>query len=282
MSLVKFSLSFVFAAALAASAGAQDAAPPVPKMVSSASGKVAADCKPADRDAAAAAPAYPGLELDPSWPREAYLLTDSVVLGAQFQLLRQFRAACWTLRMDGQPAIMMPAANAHLRKYAKLPPVAILAIGYNSLWEKDRKNFERWSAKFDAEADQLLKTLAERGVKKVIWVKLREISAENIPMKHPDARMQLKQYSFYFPYVNERLLALRARHPGLALADWKSVGNGLGFTYDAIHLNPLGAATMTNEIQRAVGIVPPPEPAAAPKTVVKPPERRAATGAVGR
>lgn len=253
-------------------ARAQNALPPDPPMVSSQTGAVAPDCRPGPAVAPLSPPAFPGVAVDPAWPREAYLLTDSVVLGAQYALIQKFRAACWSLRMDGKPAIMLPTANAHLKKYPALPPVAIMAIGYNSLWEKERRNYAKWAARFDAEAEQILKTLAERGVKKVVWVKIREISEENVPMSHSDARAALRLYSHYFPYVNERLRLLRERHPGLALVDWTTAGAGLGYTYDAIHLNPVGAAVMTFEIMRTLGIA---MPADAPPTPRAPTTPRA-------
>jgi hypothetical protein len=66
--------------------------------------------------------------------------------------------------------------------------------------------------------------------------------------------------------VNERLRLLRDRHPGLALVDWPRAGAGLGYTYDGIHLNPIGAAVMTHEIMRTLGIATPEgdRPASAP------------------
>jgi lysophospholipase L1-like esterase len=257
------------AACVAATAAPAQDRPADPPMVSSYTGPVAPDCRPSPAVAPLSAPEFPGVAVDPAWPREAYLLTDSVVLGAQHALIQKFRAACWSLRMDGKPAIMLPMANAHLRKYPKLPPVAIMAIGYNSLWEKERRNYERHAKRFDDEAEQILKTLAERGVKKVVWVKIREISEDNVPMSHGDARAQLRLYAHYFPWVNERLRLLRERHPGLALADWPRAGAGLGYTYDGIHLNPIGAAVMTHEIMRTVGIAMPEgdRPASAPPPV---------------
>jgi hypothetical protein len=88
---------------------------------------------------------------------------------------------------------------------------------------------------------------------------LREISEDNIPMKHAGARRQLEKAGFYFPYVNERLKAMRERHPEMALADWPGGAAKSGYTYDAIHVNPKGAWKMTDEIMVAIGLEPPPQ-----------------------
>ncbi len=65
---------------------------------------------------------------------------------------------------------------------------------------------------------------------------------------------ELNQYSWYFPYVNERLRALVPRHPEVTLADWSSASQHNGLTYDSIHLNPAGARLMTSVIFGALGI----------------------------
>ncbi len=99
--------------------------------------------------------------------------------------------------------------------------------------------------------------LKRRGVKKIVWVMLREINAGNIP-KRPSAWHQLVKAGFYFPYVNERLRALKQRHPDIALADWPTAAAELGFTADAIHVNKKGALMMVRVIEKAIGIPAPP------------------------
>ncbi len=147
------------------------------------------------------------------------MLSDSVVLSGKAAIPARF--SDWTVEIDGKAALMLKAANERLRARGKpVGSVAVMAIGYNSLWEKDRRNYDRWAAQFDKQADELLVTLKDLGAKKVVWVTLREPTAETVPAK---AVKELSQYSWYFPYVNERLRALAERHPEVALADWTAV-----------------------------------------------------------
>lgn len=233
------------------------AAEPTPSAKVAASVPVVIE-SPASAPASMPTIAYPGMPIDPSWPQEVYIMTDSVVLGAKPQLEKSFKALGWKMILDGRPAIMLPPATKEIKKRPTLPPIAVIAIGYNTLWERDRKNYNKWAERFDKHAETLYQTLTERGVKKVIWVMLREISEENIPMKHAGARRQLEKAGFYFPYVNERLKAMRERHPGMALVDWPTVGFALGHTYDAIHVNSKGAWVMADEIVKTVGLTPAP------------------------
>ena len=213
---------------------------------------------PASAPASAPTVAFPGVPLDASWKQEVYVMTDSVVLGAKTQLTKGFTAAGWTVTIDGRPAIMLHIANKEMKLHKTLPEVAVVAVGYNTLWERNRRNFSKWSKRFDKQAEEIYTTLTERGVKKVVWVMLREISEKNIPIKNKSARNQLEKAGFYFPYVNERLKAMRERHPDMGLADWPTAGDAVGNTYDAIHLNPRGANIMTAEIMKTVGLEPPP------------------------
>ena len=80
---------------------------------------------------------------------------------------------------------------------------------------------------------------------------LREPSESVIP---PEGRQQYQQYVWYFPYVNERLDALVARHPEVVLADWAAVSNEAGLTYDAMHLTSDGIRRMIDTIRTAGAI----------------------------
>jgi hypothetical protein len=127
--------------------------------------------------------------------------------------------------------------------------VVVVALGYNSLFEKDHKNYERWTGLWDRGAEKLTSDLKACGAKKVIWITLREPAAELVG----DAgRDQYERYAWFFPYVNERIRALAGRHPELAIADWQAVSNVPDITKDLIHLNPAGTALMTDTITRAV------------------------------
>ena len=64
---------------------------------------------------------------------------------------------------------------------------------------------------------------------------LRQPTPRTVP---PHAVGELGQYSWYFPYVNERLRRLDRRRDDLVLADWARASDRPGLTYDTIHLNP--------------------------------------------
>ena len=91
--------------------------------------------------------------------------------------------------------------------------VAVVALGYNSLWEKNRRNYDKWAKKFDDEAEAMIAELTTLGAKKIVWVTLREPTADTVPAK---AVKELPQYSWYFPWANERIHAIQQRHPEVA------------------------------------------------------------------
>jgi hypothetical protein len=127
--------------------------------------------------------------------------------------------------------------------------VVVIGLAYNSLFEKDRKNYDRWSGIWDRSAEHLLSDLKACGAKKIVWITLREPAAELVT----DAgRDQYRDYAWFFPYVNERIRALSGHHPELSVADWQAVSNVPDITKDLIHLNPAGARLMTDTITHAV------------------------------
>ena len=184
--------------------------------------------------------------MDPAWPKDLLVLTDSVVLGAKAWLTK---TPGWHVTVEGRESLSVRAAVAQFRaRKAKLPSVVVFAVGYNSVWEPGRLHIKTWAKKFDADVEAMLALAAQRGAKKVVWVQLRELPAD------PDAPPEKTAYGYHFPYVNERLLALRERHPELALADWRTLAKHKGLTSDAIHLTPRGASTMAALIRHVVGI----------------------------
>jgi hypothetical protein len=145
---------------------------------------------------------------------------------------------------------MLPAMDETLRTAGRpLAPLVIAGIGYNSLWEKNRRRYAVWAERFDDEANTLLRTVKRLGAKQVVWVTLRAARRSVIPSS---ALWQYDKYSWYFPYVNEQLRRLDRRRNDLVLADWAAVSNRPGITYDAIHLDPDGAALMARTIRAAV------------------------------
>ena len=145
---------------------------------------------------------------------------------------------------------MVRIADRELRQRGR--PVArlvVVGLGYNSLWERRRRRYRVWARRFDGEARRLLRTLRRKGARQFVWVTLRQPTRRTVP---PQAQGELGQYSWYFPYVNERLRRLDRRRDDLVLADWAKASDRPGLTYDSIHLNPRGAALMARTIWGAV------------------------------
>lgn len=189
----------------------------------------------------------PGVALDPAWPKTLTVLSDSVGLA----LTRSLPAALpdWRVEVLGRPALMVKQAVPEFLNARAVGSVVIVALAYNSLFEKDRQNYARWSGIWDRSAERLLSDLKACGAKKIVWVTLREASPELVD---DSGRDQYERYAWFFPYANERIRALASRHPELALADWQAVSNVPGLTRDLIHLNPAGVERMTRVITQAV------------------------------
>lgn len=186
----------------------------------------------------------------PGWVRKrrATVLVDSVLLGG-FPAVRS-RRPCWRVTKFGRPALMIRIAERELRQRGgRVAPLVIVGLGYNSLWERGRRRYGHWAKRFDGEARGLLRTLRRLGARQIVWVTLRQPTARTVS---PRARGDLGQYSWYFPYVNERLRRLDRRTKDLVLADWRAASDRPGVTYDTIHLNPVGARLMARTIWRAV------------------------------
>ena len=97
----------------------------------------------------------------------------------------------------------------------------VVGLAYNSLFEKDRKNYERGSGIWARNAERVVHDLTACAAKKIIWLALREPAPELVT----DAgRDQFQRRAWFFPYVNERIRALAQRHPELGVADWHVLG----------------------------------------------------------
>ncbi|MFV0306652.1 MAG: acyltransferase family protein [Desertimonas sp.] len=180
------------------------------------------------------------------------VLGDSVLLGMKGGFTEAMNAAGLDVDYQAKAARTIDQARQVLEWNDKpVAPLVIVGLGHNSLWERERRNFDRWSGEFDDGADALLATLRDYGAERIIWVTLREPDADIIPAA---GQSQYRQYLWYFPYVNERLRALPGRHRDVALADWTAVSNVSGLTYDAMHLTTSGAELMIQTIRAAAGI----------------------------
>jgi hypothetical protein len=197
-------------------------------------------------------PALLGKPLDASWPKQLVVVTDSVLLGATPTLVKSL--SDWRVTIVGRSALMIRNAVEALRQQpGATAPVIVVGLGHNSVWEQDRKNFETWSARFDKSVEGLLAFLRQRGAQKIVWLTLREPTPDLLP-KTDGSLVQYREWCWWFPYVNERLRAIKRQHPDMALADWTAVARRPGVTYDAIHVNVQGAQLMTALIRVAIGI----------------------------
>ena len=176
------------------------------------------------------------------------VLVDSVLLGAAPGLRPAM--PCWRVSVRGRPALMIRAAEREvLTRRRRVAPLVIVGLGYNSLWERRRRRYPYWARRFDGEAQRLIRTLRGLGARQIVWVTLRQPTRGTVP---PGGRAELGKYSWYFPYVNERLRRLRGRRKGIVLADWRAASDKRGLTYDSIHVNPRGARVMGRVIREAV------------------------------
>lgn len=194
-------------------------------------------------------PAEPPQIVKPRWltARRQTALVDSVLLGGKLALREAFKR--WTLRFIGEPAIMLPAMEERIAAKRRVARLVVLGIGYNSIWERRRRHYRTWAEKFDTEAKELLTTQRRKGARQFVWVTLRDARRAVIPSS---ALSQHDRYAWYFQYVNERLRRLDRTRDDLVRARWDQVSDRTGLTYDAIHLNPEGAALMARTIQTAI------------------------------
>lgn len=186
----------------------------------------------------------------PYWARQrnVTVLVDSVLLSGQTKLRSVM--ACRRIAIRGRPALMVGAAERQLRAAGRrVAPLVVVGVGYNSLWERNRRRYDVWAARFDSEARRLLGTLRRLGARQIVWVTLREPRAEFLT---PLGRSELREYSWYFPYANERLRALDRARDDVVLADWAAVSNRRGLTYDSIHLTAAGGVLMARTIRAAI------------------------------
>jgi len=186
--------------------------------------------------------------LDPSSPRSLTLLTDSVALGVRAALPNALSG--WNVEVLGRPALMIKhATREFLPPERKVGAVVVIGLGYNSLFERERRTYDRWAQQWDREATQLLHDLRARGAQRFVWITLREPS---LSVLNERGRRGYERAAWYFPYVNERIRKLAALRNDVRVADWAAVSNIPNLTGDAIHLNGAGIQLMTQTITGVV------------------------------
>lgn len=178
--------------------------------------------------------------------QRVFMVTDSVGLGAAGALPRAFPPD-WDVTVVGTPGRFVEQLQAaHVDPLVAtgstlLGDHAVVAGGYN---------YPYWDpARFDRSIDSMVNRLTAGGVEHVYWVTLRDVKPQYVS---GSAWNQIQPYYWYFPTVNEHLERALQRHPNLSLVDWAAFADRTGLTYDAIHLNPFGAAQYSRLIAEAV------------------------------
>ena len=186
----------------------------------------------------------------PRWARQLRMtiLFDSVLLSGKRAVVTRNR--CHATSWRGRPAWMIKQAAAEIGSgRRRVAPLVVIGIGYNSLFQRNRRRYDYWARRWDREAAWLLRVLRRKGARQFVWVMLREPTRKTVPRY---AVNELRYYSWYFPYVNERLRRLDRRRDDVVLANWKRVGDRPGITYDSIHLNSRGGKLMGRLIKRRI------------------------------
>ncbi|MCB1001319.1 MAG: hypothetical protein KDB40_18650 [Acidimicrobiales bacterium] len=178
--------------------------------------------------------------------RRVYVVSESVGLGARTALPQAFGPE-WQVTVDGTPALFVEQLESqHVRRRMATDPsvfgdVAVVAGGHN---------YPYWDpARFDRSIDSMMGALREAGVTRVFWVTLREVKQQFVSAS---AWRGVQPYFWYFPEVNDHLEAALSRHPDLTLVDWTSAADRPDITYDAIHLNQVGARVYSELIRDTV------------------------------
>ena len=176
------------------------------------------------------------------------ILVDSVLLSGKHSIRAAHR--CNRVGLRGRPAWMIKHAAAEIgASRRRVAPLVVIGIGYNSLFQRHRRRYAYWARRWDREAAWLLRTLRRKGARQFVWVTLREPTPRTVPRRSIG---ELRYYSWYFPYVNERLRRLDRRRDDVTLANWTKAGDRNGITYDSIHLNASGGPLMARTIKRAI------------------------------
>ena len=140
----------------------------------------------------------------------------------------------WHVDVLGRAAVMVPQARGGIRLRHAHRAARDRRGGLQLTLERDRKNYRHWAEEFDRNTTRLVGTLRRQGAEQIVWVTLRNSRRSVVPSS---ARWQFDKYSWYFPYVNERLRLLDKRNADVVLADSRASRTGR-ITYDVIHLDP--------------------------------------------
>jgi len=194
--------------------------------------------------AAQAAPAAPMVPAAINAKR-VFMVSDSVGLGAKTAMPAAFPSD-WSVTVTGKPGLFVEQLAAQYVQYQPLSAFgenAIVAGGYN---------YPYWDpARFDRSIDTMVNILKGKGVKRIFWVTVREITPSNFSGWGSLTNAYKTLYSAY-PTLNNQLRSALLRHPQLSLIDWADVSDRTGITYDGLHLNPTGARLYSQIAANAV------------------------------
>ena len=188
----------------------------------------------------------PSPSLIPTADKRIFMITDSVGLGAKSAMSKVFPSPEWQLTVTGKPGLFTEQLAANYVAPAPLYQFgesAIVATGYNyPYWDPPR---------FDRAIDQMVNTLKGKGVQRIFWVTMREVKPQYFSGWNSLSSAYRTLYLAY-PTANQQLRNAQVRHPELSIIDWAAVSDQTGLTYDAIHLNPTGAARYSSIASTAV------------------------------
>lgn len=180
------------------------------------------------------APAHVPHPAIPTPDKRVFMVSDSVGLGAKTAMGKAFPSD-WQVTVTGKPGIFVEQLASNYVQYQPaymFGDSAIVAGGYNyPYWDPPR---------FDRAIDQMVNTLLAKGVKRIFWVTMREITPYNFSGWNGLSSAYKALYLAY-PYANNQLRNAQGRFPELSIIDWAAVSDISGLTYDGLHLNTTGA-----------------------------------------
>jgi hypothetical protein len=143
---------------------------------------------------------------------------DSVVASGAPQIAARLARAGWAPELVAYPGTDVGHIAAKVRAAPALTDVVVLGVGYTYFW----KPFV-----LQRQIDAAMQALTDRGVRRVIWLNVREVRAERRD-------------------VNDALAAAARRWPTLDVADWNgySRGHDDAFVADGYHLAAAGGRLM--------------------------------------
>jgi hypothetical protein len=161
-----------------------------------------------------------------------FIVSDSVLLGARPQIRAAFGNR--TVNFHGFGGITIAQAEDIINDYPHdLHESLIVGVGY--FYPAGRP------AEFDAAIDHFMASVRSLGVKRVLWVTMREVVPGEVSQQ---SYWEVQGIAPFYPMANAQLRAARSRWPELRVADWAEIAHVPDITWDAVHLTPKGGDLM--------------------------------------